>query len=277
MASHKSHPPGIVDNIDWLKVFAIILVSIDHFGYFFVENADWWNAVGRMAAPPFFFLLGYAQTRQVPLRWLWIGVLLTALDSWNNDWTWTSANILISLALIRFSRPYILKLMQHFGWLAFTLIVAGLIVLLPATSSIVDYGAEGWLWALFGLCQRLYINSLSTIEADGMSGKPHQLSAMKINNTCLLRSLACLAALSVYIWQEQMEFMFSSLQLGTVIFGVCTLSFALYKFQQGPSRFRPAGPVVATLHFVGRNTLEIYAIQLAAFELAVGLLPGVGV
>ena len=30
-----------VDNVDWLKTIAITLVAIDHFGYFFVEDADW--------------------------------------------------------------------------------------------------------------------------------------------------------------------------------------------------------------------------------------------
>ncbi len=31
----------------------------------------------------FFFLMGYAQTRTVPLRWIWLGVILTLLESWN--------------------------------------------------------------------------------------------------------------------------------------------------------------------------------------------------
>ena len=36
-----STPP--VDNTDWLKTAAIIFVSIDHFGYFFVEDDRWWS------------------------------------------------------------------------------------------------------------------------------------------------------------------------------------------------------------------------------------------
>ena len=72
--------PHAVDNTDWLKTAAIILVVVDHIGYFFIEDADWWSVFGRLAAPSFFFLLGYAQTRTVPLHWIWLGVILTMLE-----------------------------------------------------------------------------------------------------------------------------------------------------------------------------------------------------
>src|SRR5678815_2294516 len=61
----KSH---VVDSTDWLKTIAIILVLVDHFGYFFMESDLWWSVVGRMAAPTFFFLIGYARTHAVPLH-----------------------------------------------------------------------------------------------------------------------------------------------------------------------------------------------------------------
>ena len=51
-------PP--VDNTDWLKTVAIVAVAIGHFGHFFMENDHWWAVFGRVAAPAFFFLQGYA-------------------------------------------------------------------------------------------------------------------------------------------------------------------------------------------------------------------------
>ena len=77
--------PNCVDNFDWLKTFAIIMVVVDHTGYFFIDDAAWWSVFGRLAAPVFFFLLGYASSRTIPLHWVWLGVILTLLDSWNND------------------------------------------------------------------------------------------------------------------------------------------------------------------------------------------------
>ncbi|MGE3833115.1 MAG: TraX family protein, partial [Parvibaculaceae bacterium] len=107
-----------VDNTDWLKTFAIIMVAIDHTGYFFIEDADWWSVFGRLAAPVFFFLMGYAHTRRVPLLWIGVGLVLTLLESWNANWTWVSPNILLSFALIRLARPYVHSLAQRHGWLA---------------------------------------------------------------------------------------------------------------------------------------------------------------
>ena len=75
-ASHRNPQTShLVDNTDWLKTAAIILVAVDHFGHFFMEDDRWWSVFGRLAAPTFFFLMGYAQTRTVPLRWIWLGII----------------------------------------------------------------------------------------------------------------------------------------------------------------------------------------------------------
>src|SRR5262249_38368721 len=114
--AHAAGTPRAVDNTDWLKTAAIILVTVDHVGHFFMDDDRWWGAVGRLAAPSFFFLLGYAQTRIVPLRWIALGVILTLLESWNEGWAWVTPNILLSLALIRLARPYVQILLQRYGW-----------------------------------------------------------------------------------------------------------------------------------------------------------------
>ena len=166
-ATRSTRTPRAVDNTDWLKTAAIVLVAVDHIGYFFIEDADWWSVFGRLAAPVFFFLLGYAQTRTVPLRWIWLGVILTLLESWNEGWTWVAPNILLSLAIIRIARPYVQIFMQHHRWVAFALLVSALFAALPIAAEIVDYGAEGWLWALFGLCQRMVVDGRSATDEDG--------------------------------------------------------------------------------------------------------------
>jgi len=267
------HTPQKVDSTDWLKMFAIIFVSIDHIGYFFIDYADWWSAYGRMAAPPFFFLLGYAQTRFVPPYWIGIGIILTLLDSWNNDWTWVSPNILLSFALIRIARPFAQIFLQRYGWAAFALIAAGLIAALPAAQSIADYGTEGWLWALFGLCQRWYVDGNSAVATGGLVQNTVTSRFTMTANLGLLRLLACLSAATVYIWQEQIEFTFSQHQYMTVMLGVAALSIYLCLFRRGPSRTQPPQAITRVLRFVGRNTLEIYAIQLAGFEIIVLLFP----
>ena len=274
--TQSAQTPPITDRTDWLKTFAIIFVSIDHFGYFFIDYADWWNAYGRMAAPPFFFLLGYAQTRFVPPYWIGIGVILTLLDSWNNDWTWVSPNILLSFALIRMARPYVQILLQRHGWVAFALIVAGLVAALPVASNLADYGTEGWLWALFGLCQRWYVDDKSAIVKNGLIQDPVNSKFIMTENLGLLRLLACITAATVYIWQEQIEFTFSQLQLITVVLGTSAMAIYLSLFRRGASRIQPPQAINSVLRFVGRHTLEIYAVQLASFEIIILLFPDLG-
>jgi peptidoglycan/LPS O-acetylase OafA/YrhL len=262
-----------VDNSDWLKTIAIILVAVDHFGYFFMQDPDWWSAFGRMAAPVFFFLLGYAQSRTIPHRWIWLGAILTLLDSWNNDWAWMAPNILFSMVLIRLARPHVKTLLDHYGWVAFILLVCVLLAMLPLAANIVDYGAEGWLWALFGLCQRMYVDGRKAGGVNGTVQNPATPVHSVVPYVGIMRLLACIVAAVVYVWQEQSVFWFSQVQLVTVTVGVGILSTGLCLFQRGPSRVQPPQPIAGTLHFIGWHTLEIYFIQLAGSELIIKFLP----
>jgi hypothetical protein len=272
-ATRSTRTPHPVDNTDWLKTAAIILVLVDHTGYFFIEDADWWSVFGRLAAPPFFFLLGYAKTRTVPLYWIWLGVILTLLDSWNAGWTWVAPNILLSFALIRIARPHIQIHMQGHSWAAFAILVSALFAVLPLAAKIVDYGAEGWLWALFGLYQRMYVDGRSANDVGGTAQSPAMPAHAMTQNLGLMRLLACFVAAVVYVWREQMEFSFSQIQFTTFILGIGVLSLSLCLFLRGPSRIQPPESIAGALRFIGRRTLEIYAIQLAGSELIIMLVP----
>ena len=271
-ATHRDqHTPRAVDNADWLKTVAIISVSIGHFGFFFMEDDRWWSVFGRLAAPIFFFLLGYAQTRTVPHRWIWLGIILTLLESWNAGWKWVAPNILLSFAFIRLARPYVQILVQRHGWAAFAFLVLALFMVLPIADKIADYGAEGWLWALFGLFQRMYVDGRSAAAVGGaaQSSVPPAHAMTENEKVSRMRLLACFVAAVVYVWQEQREFSFPRIQLAAFIIEVCVLSPSLCLFQRGPSRIQPPEAIAGPLRFIGRRTLEIYAVQLAGSELLV--------
>ena len=265
--------PYIVDNTDWLKAAAIILVTIDHFGYFFIESADWWSVAGRLAAPPFFFMIGYARSRTIPLRWIGLGIALTLLDSWNNDWDWMALNILISYVLIRMIRPKVQNFLKAYQWLAFVTFIGILLALLPLFSNIFDYGAAGWLWALLGLCQRMYLERRSLIDGVDTSQRPSAVVCTIPESIGLMRLLACFVAAVVYLWHEQIEFSFTGIQFTVFLLGTCLMSWSLCLFQRAPSRIQPGKFMGSALHFIGRHTLELYAIPLAGFELIIGLIP----
>lgn len=249
------------------------MVAIGHFGYFFIDDAGWWSVFGRMAAPVFFFLMGYAQSRTIPFRWIWLGVMLTLLDSWNNDWTWMAPNILLGMVLIRLARPHVKTLLVKYDWIAFVIIVGTLFAMLPGAANIVDYGAEGWLWALFGLCQRMYVDGRIATNSNGSTQNPATPGHALIPGVGLMRLWACFVAAPVYVWQEQIVFLFTQAQFATVIVIVSIFSLGLCQFQRGPSRFQPKKPLAGILLFIGWHTLEIYVIQLVGSELIIKFLP----
>jgi hypothetical protein len=271
---HRSpHTSPLVDNTDWLKTAAIILVAVDHIGYFFIDDDQWWSVFGRLAAPTFLYLIGYARTRSVPFHWIWLGVILTLLESWNADGSWVPPNILLSFALIRTLRPYAQAFLQRYGWIAFAILVCALIALVPVTGKVADYGAGGWLWALFGLCERMYVDGTSATGGKSeieSSAPPAHAAAINAN---LMRFLACVVAALAYIWQEQTEYSFPPIHFAVFVLGVGVLSASLSLFQRGPSRIQPPDSAARTLRFIGRHTLEIYAIQLAGSELIIKLVP----
>ncbi len=237
-----------VDSTDWFKAAAILFVFVDHIGLFFIENDVWWRVIGRMAAPMFFFLIGYSRRTNAPWSWFAIGAGLTVLESWGEGWVWVPVNILVSFALFRLCRPWI-RQMAGGGWPLFALLLVGFAVTQPVTGTyMLEYGSTGWLWALLGLCQREYVDS----------GE---------REWGIKRIATALVVLPVYFWFERIELEFATLPAS--VFAVCAAGLALYlcSFRRGPSPVQPPKPIPAALHFLGRYTLEIYTLQLAAAEL----------
>jgi hypothetical protein len=85
--------------------------------------------------------------------------------------------------------------------------------------------------------------------------------------------VACLVAAVGYVWQEQREYSFPQVYFAAFIFSISVWSANLCLFQRGPSRVQPPKALAAVLRFIGRHTLEIYAIQLAGSELIIKLVP----
>jgi len=131
-----------------------------------------------------------------------------------------------------------------------------------------DYGTEGWLWALLGLTQRMRADA----KAANVSALPHS-SAYK---NLLVSVFVCIVAAAAYVWQEQKEFDFSEIQLITFVLCTWFLSLTLCLFARGPSRIQPKGHFAGVLHFIGRHTLAIYALELAVFEIAIKIFPDLG-
>ncbi|GEM_PF-1048072 len=69
-----------VNSHDLVKVLAISTMVIDHIGRFFLDNNVWFRVVGRMAAPLFFFLVGYSGSYRFKSHILLYGFALSMIN-----------------------------------------------------------------------------------------------------------------------------------------------------------------------------------------------------
>jgi hypothetical protein len=129
LASHSLAAPAAarpVTTTDAWKLFAITVVLIDHYGLYFDPADPWWRLFGRLAAPVFFFFIGFARTRTVPWTWIVLGAVITAVDHWTSGGRNLMANILINFALLRLALPAIEAHVIPYPWrLAVTVAVSG--------------------------------------------------------------------------------------------------------------------------------------------------------
>lgn len=236
--------PRAVTTTDLWKAAAIVLVLVDHYGLYFVADPAPWRLAGRLAAPVFFFLIGYAPTDRVPWSWIVLGAVLTAermlTEPAPGD---LFANILISFALLRLA---VLPLARDWAmpspWGVAALILAST-ALIPWTKPLLEYGSEGWLFAFFGLAHRLA----------GESADPRAAWA---------RNTLALAAPTAWLISESANFAFGPGQAVTLAVLLAALAWGLAHFRRDVLRRQPPEPMAAALRFAGRWTLEIYAVTL---------------
>ena len=61
---------------DFFKFVAILVMIIDHVGKYFLPEIEILRVIGRVAAPLFFFLVGYSKSQRLEHKILIYAVLL---------------------------------------------------------------------------------------------------------------------------------------------------------------------------------------------------------
>jgi TraX protein len=239
---------GAVTTIDLWKLAGILAFLVDHYGLFFYPDDNWWRLFGRIAAPIFFFLIGFAKSRTVPPSWLVLGGILTAADYLTSEGLHdTTVNILINFALLRFALPMVeAHVMPRPTRLAALAIASA--ALIPWLDPILEYGGEGWLWALLGLGHRLLL------ERGGA------LAFWR-------RDALALAAAGAYVVREISDYgfdLFQGLLLAVVIGRLVSL---MLEFRRAEIEGQLPRQIAEPLVFLGRRSLKIYAISLLIMQL----------
>lgn len=236
--------PVQLSSTDWLKLIGIAAFMIDHIGLYFINDDDAWRLLGRVAAPIFFFLVGFARSRHIPLSWIIWGVILTALDWYSDGWDELTLNILLNFAFLRLA----LRFVDHFAQtpMRFLAVAALAVVCLPFGDQLFEYGAEGWLWALFGYAQRLWRDDRKDFAW------PRWFMA----------GVAMLAYTFSEINHHQWD---GALAIGLVLL-VVILSGSLLIFTRRISPWQPPAFLAAPLIWIAHYSLEIYAISLFVMQ-----------
>ena len=252
----KSLPKDLT-SYDLLKSLALILMLIDHVGYFFFPEEMWFRSIGRLCVPVWFFLIGYAQTADVPVRW-YIGGVVVALCFVMTGQHLFPLNILFSLALMRMLRPRII-VASFSSPEALRGMFCILLFLTLLTAHIFEYGTYGMLFVLMGFSVRYRSEVLGFVA----------VRYLKLFFAATLFAFFVMQGLGMeHLSYEQASFM---------IVGFSLLGGALWKFKSVTfprAKDFISGSFVMLFQFMGRRTLEIYVVHIVVFQIvAVSLFP----
>jgi peptidoglycan/LPS O-acetylase OafA/YrhL len=243
-------PP--VSTTDVLKAIALGLILIDHIGHYLADDWPMLRVIGRLGVPVFFFLIGFATSRDIPWRWLAIGVVLTGVDIlWLGGLDGVQLNILFNFAAIRLALPLIERHALEPPW-RLPLLMLGLVAVMPLINPVLEYGTEGWLFAIFGLLVRR--------ERDGRMAAP-----------IWPVPVAGLLAFGVYAVVESIDYSFSTLHSLLLLIGLAGLAYPLLRFERRLLAWQPGPAGNAVMRFCGRFSLEIYAAQIIVLAAVGGL------
>jgi peptidoglycan/LPS O-acetylase OafA/YrhL len=249
-----------VTTIDLWKTAALLLILLDHLWFYIWPDQLWLTAIGRAALPIFFFLIGFARTRNVPWFWWAAGTALTALDLWRHGgFDNICLNIMFNFAIIRLALPLIEKHVMS-SWWRVALFALVLAALMPAAGQVIEYGTEGWLLAVVGLAHRLALDAGPDRARD-----PAWL---------VRRSLGAFVTIA-YLAMELHDYEFGVAETWLMAGAVIVVSGLLLKFTPGVVPWRIPTLLSRIARQCGRRSLEIYIAQVLVL-MSLGLVLDIG-
>lgn len=239
--------PRELTSYDVLKFFAVVIMIIDHVGYYFYPEVAAFRAIGRIGFPVWFFLVGYASGRAIDWRLMVGAVILIATSAMVGVYIFP-LSALVTIMAIRLVLDRVMGVMLRNG-LTFAGVAALLFLLIEPTGHLVEYGTQGLILAAFGYIVRHkpVVPGLGGAQETGL--------------------YAMLFAAGSFMFIQQNVFHFPLPMLLLCLSGTLLVCVALYLFR----------PVVVPgtagwwswpVRMAGRHTLFIYVAHLVAFRVA---------
>ncbi len=231
---------------DLLKTFAVLLMLVDHTGYYFFEDDSWWRVFGRFCVPVWFFLIGYARSRDLGPK-LWAGMIILVAVSFIVGAGIFPVNILGTMLVIRLVLDPVMERALRTPQGLWQISVMMILLSFP-TSYLFEYGTLAVVLAMFGWLVR------HQHEYPGGERQAQQYLFF---------------ALGVFVVIQTMFFGFNANQILVLGGGILAVMCGLMFFR--PVTFAGTGEglkgfLTWPLRFMGRWTLEIYVAHLLLFK-----------
>ena len=240
--------PASLTSYDFLKFAALSLMIVDHIGvFFFDENDLWLRAVGRLSAPIWLFLIGFARSRDLSAP-IWIGTGIVFVSNYVFGLPLFPVNILGTIILCRLALDPVMDMLRRNPKALYpfcALLFLGTFLTFPA----IEYGTEIMMFVMFGYMTR---------NRDTIPFTREQYM-----------TFALVACMSHVFMQGIFFFDFNDAQKIFVGGGTVLLTIALMSFRAADypelTRKLPS-PFVWLVQLFGRHSLAIYVVHLLLFK-----------
>ncbi len=247
----KKDLPWEITSYDLLKMAAVLLMIVDHIGHYFFVDEMWFRVFGRMCVPMWFFLIGYARTRDIG-KHMWIGMGLLVAANFVTGMGIFPLNILATMIFVRLVIDAVASRAARDKEIMAGISIIVVFLSLP-TAAVWEYGTLGLLFAMLGWFMR----------------NPDKLQ-FKIKGVVEAYILIMCVGAFGFI-QAYMYFGFNDAQAAVLFAGLALVMLWLYRFRPGTYPKTSAalpGFVTVVAQFFGRRTLEIYVAHLIVFKFA---------
>ena len=234
--------PKDLTSYDLLKTFAIITIVCDHIGYYVFPWQLWWRVAGRLCVPIWFFLIGYAKSRDTGPK-MWFGLAVIEASNYVVGMSLFTADILATMILLRWLLDGVMKEAMRSASNLWGLSMMFALLIVP-TNMAVEYGTLALPMAMFGYLAR-------------------NRERLKEPQKIMTQYFAF--AYVLYVASQGYMFRFQGPHILVLAIGALLVMSVLLVFR--PMTFPKATaalprPVSALLKFTGRHTLLIYIVHL---------------
>lgn len=223
---------------DVFKAIAILTMILDHVGFYFFPYVDIYRAVGRIAAPIFFFLVGYSRSVKIDKNILTAAILLQILYLIINP-EFQALNVLFTITILRFFNKYF-KLLKDFLLPILFVIVAYTVLF---SQYYVEFGTIAILFSLLGYYVR------------------------EKRNIYFLYFLTA-SIITLHIIMQQSSFHFETENLAILIGCLTILGISFIHFEKFNYKILDK----KTIRIIAQYALIIYFLHKALFEISAFLI-----